>query len=297
MKAKKEKTIKDLKLESEKEVLRELGEVVRLNKDLKALIKTLGKNEVRCIVDYYYMIQENRKRSSNQIAALSKSGEPHSLVMYLNDQTKMLESQIAKAMDEWTDHYNVSKIIKDKVYGIGPVISAGLVAHIDITKAKTAGSVWRYAGLDPTSHWGKGEKRPWNASLKTLCWKIGQSFMKFSNKEDCFYGQLYRKQKDFYVTKNESGGFADLAKSVLESKNFKKKDVMEKYKSGILPDGHVDAMARRWAVKLFLSNLHELWCKVEGIDCPKPYVMAHLGHVHHIIQPDLLDVDSYLKKE
>ena len=72
---------------------------------------------------------------------------------------------------------------------------------------------------------------------------------------------------------------------------------MNKYKSGILPDGHVDAMARRWVVKLFLSNVHELWCKVEGIDCPKPYVMAHLGHVHHIIQPDLLDIDSYLKKE
>ena len=282
-------------IQQHKEVLQELGEVVRLDKDLKGLIKTLDKNEVRCIVDYYYMIQENRKRSSNQVDALSKTGDPHSLVIYLKDQTKTLEDQIAKAMEEWTNHFPVSKIIKEKVYGIGPVISAGLVAHIDIHKAKTAGSIWRYAGLDPTSIWKKGEKRPFNASLKTLCWKIGQSFMKFSNKEECFYGKLYKSQKQFYIDKNESGGFSDFAKSTLSSKNFIVKDVIAKYSSGKLPDGHIDAMARRWTVKLFLSNFHELWCKVEGIDCPSPYVMAHMGHVHHLIQPNILDIEEYLK--
>jgi hypothetical protein len=119
--------------------------------------------------------------------------------------------------------------------------------------------------------------------------------MKFSGKEECFYGKLYKKQKEYLVDKNQKGEFEENAENALSSKNFKNKEVLEKYKSGILPDGHVDAMARRWAVKLFLSNMHELWCKVEGIDCPKPYVMAHLGHTHHIIQSDLLDIDAYLK--
>ena len=276
-------------------VLSDLGQVLRLDADLKSVIKTLTKDEVRCIVDYYYMVQENRKRSSNQISALSKCGEPHSLILYLNKQTAVLENQIVRAMDEWTDHHPVSKRLKDRVYGIGPVISAGLVAHIDIKKAKTAGSIWRFAGLDPTSTWNKGEARPWNASLKTLCWKIGQSFMKFSTATDkvtgspsCFYGNLYRKQKEFLVDKNQNKGFEDNSKKILSAKKFRNAEVKAKYESGMLPDGHIDSMARRWAVKLFLSNFHELWCKIEGIPCPQPYVMSHLGHVHHIIQPDLL---------
>jgi hypothetical protein len=119
--------------------------------------------------------------------------------------------------------------------------------------------------------------------------------MKFSGNEKCFYGKLYKAHKEQLVKKNLEGGFKDWAETTLNSKNFKNKEVIAKYNSGTLPDGHVDAMARRWVVKLFLSNLHELWCKVDGIDCPKPYVMEHLGHVHHIIQPDLLDIDEYIK--
>lgn len=279
------------------ELLAPLGTVQRLNKDLIKNIKSLSKDEVRYIVDYYYMVQENRKRNGNQISAFSKSNEPHELFTYLNDQTLVLENQIKRAMDYWTDCYPVAKILKDKVYGIGPVIAAGLVAHIDIRKARTAGAIWRYAGLDPTSKWEKGQKRPWNASLKTLCWKVGQSFMKFSGNEKCFYGGLYKKQKEFLVSKNLDGGFKDLAASVTSLKNFKNKEVLAKYGSGILPDGHVDAMARRWTVKLFLSNFHELWCRIEGIDCPKPYVMAHLGHAHYICQPDLMNIEDYVGKE
>jgi len=283
--------VKEFPLDS----LENLGTVDRLSKDLKSKISSLTKDEVRYIIDYYYMIQENRKRSSNQMSAFSKDNEPHELFTYLNDQTNVLEDQIKRAMDAWTDSYLVSRIIKEKVYGIGPVIAAGLVAHIDIKKAKTAGAIWRYAGLDPTSKWEKGQKRPWNASLKTLCWKVGQSFMKFSGNEKCFYGKLYKAHKEQLVKKNLEGGFKDWAETTLNSKNFKNKEVIAKYNSGTLPDGHVDAMARRWVVKLFLSNLHELWCKVDGIDCPKPYVMEHLGHVHHIIQPDLLDIEDYIK--
>ena len=56
-------------------------------------------------------------------------------------------------------------------------ISAGLMANIDITKVQTAGQIQAFAGLDPTREWNKGEKRPYNARLKALCWKIGQCFI------------------------------------------------------------------------------------------------------------------------
>jgi hypothetical protein len=286
------------------EVLSGLGEITRLDKDLKKLIRTLNRDEVRCIVNYYYNVQENRMRSSKQINAASKAGTPHDLMVYLNAQTQVLENQIAKAMDEWTEGHPVAKALKDNVYGIGPIISAGLVAHFDIHRAATAGAFWRYAGLDPTSVWSKGEKRPWNAALKTLCWKVGQSFMKFSNATDkdtgaakCFYGDLYRQKKAELVAKNQGGGFKGLADSVLKAKKFRDVATKAKYESGMLPDGHIDAMARRWAVKLFLSNLHELWCAAEGIPCPRPYSMAIQGHAHYIMQPELANLINVWKNE
>ena len=91
------------------------------------------------------------------------------------------------------------------------MIAAGLEAHIDITRAPTVGHIWRYAGLDPTCEWRKGEKRPWNASLKTLCWKIGESFVKVSGKEKSLYGRLWKERKELEEKRNAAGEFADQA--------------------------------------------------------------------------------------
>lgn len=273
---------------------RELEQIAKLNKDLVKKISSLTSDEVRYIVDYYYMCQKSRIRCGNQINGFIKENEPHDLFLWLYKNALTLESQIKSAMDHWTDQHRLAGLLKNHVGGIGPVISAGIVANIDIHKAKTAGAIWRFAGLDPTCVWNKGEKRPWNASLKTLCWKLGQSFMKLSDKrktkKSAWYGEQYRRQKAFYIEKNVSGGFKQNAEQVLRTKTFKKGEYAAIYKSGMLPDGHIDAMARRWVVKLFLSNLHELWCKLEGIPCPRPYTMAHQGHVHYLCMPGLLDL-------
>ena len=115
------------------------------------------------------------------------------------------------------------------LHGVGPVIAAGLLAHIDITRANTAGSIWRFAGLDPTSEWKKGTKRPHNAALKTLCWKLGESFVKISGKEDSVYGKLYKERKAEESAKNERGEFADQAKQKLEK--FKIGKTTDAYKA------------------------------------------------------------------
>ena len=52
---------------------------------------------------------------------------------------------------------------------------------------------------------------------------------------------------------------------------------------GILPDGHIHARAKRYAVKLFLAHLHSVWYEIEfGREPPLPYAIAILGHAHHI---------------
>jgi hypothetical protein len=133
--------------------------------------------------------------------------------------------------------------------------------------------------------WEKGQKRPFNAELKQICWHAGQCFMKQSNDPDCYYGRLYRERKRIEIEKNESGAFAERAKTFKVSEGATKA-VKDKLKEGRLPDFNIDARARRYAVKIFLSHLHAIWYWSHyNQPPPKPYAIQILGHAHEIRVP------------
>jgi hypothetical protein len=55
----------------------------------------------------------------------------------------------------------------------------------------------------------------------------------------------------------------------------------------MLPPGHIHERAKRYAVKLFLSALHEVWYYYRyGTRPPKPYPITHLGHAHYMPPPN-----------
>ena len=254
--------------------------IQRMAKDIKASAAMMSDAEARFLVDYYYVCQEDRKRFNNQDRSLKESGEPSLIIQWLAAQAKYLEGQVKAALDVYTQAHPMGSYMRC-VVGIGPVISAGLLAHIKIAQAPTAGHIWRVAGLDPTTVWGKGEKRPFNAKLKVLCWKAGQSFMKFSGRDDCYYGKLYLERKAFEVARNESGGNRDAAEKAI-SKYAKNTEAYKHVSNGVLPPAQIDARARRWAVKQFLSDMHAHWYRIHhGVDMPpNPYPIAHMGHAH-----------------
>jgi hypothetical protein len=420
-------------------------EIKRLSKDLRVASKLLTSTEARYLVDAYYTIQEVRKRFANQERALEASGEPHEMISHLTKQWVMLEGQIKMSLDVYSFNHPVGSWLRGNK-GIGPVISAGLIAHIDINKAKTYGHIWRYAGLDPTVKWyGRGivevikaarkaedgdweallwigkaintkptsiligaglmeqealltpeqalaecynrighevecravlhsdnivkeliadderadfyrtlypdvkinwtkigkslARRPWNSDLKTLCWKIGDSFKKVSGvgegKHPSPYGLLYRERKAAEVEKNDSGQFAETALNILKEKNIgKDKDAYWWYSGewvrnpkmnpevaaaveltvkneGVseaealklvlsrrerplkpkLSPSHIDARAMRFAVKIFLSHLHNaMYKRVLKKNPPVPYSIAHMNHIH-MIEPFHFDED------
>jgi len=259
-----------------------LTPVARLKRDVAAVASGMSGHEARFLVDAYYQMQEDRLRAQGRLRALSEA-EPNAVLSWLEDQSSVLESQIKRALDKYTDGHPVGRWLKE-ITGIGPVIAAGLLAHIDITRCPTAGHIWRYAGLDPTSTWEKGEKRPWNASLKVLCFKAGECFVKVQNNENDVYGKLYRQRKDLEIAKNEAGAFAEQAAKALAGKKYDKStEAYKAYASGKLPPAHIHARARRYAVKIFLSHLHAYWYEVAtGNAAPKPYAIAILGHAHMI---------------
>lgn len=261
--------------------------IQRLSRDLVEAATSMTLDEARYLVDSYYVIQDARKRTGSQQKAMDKDKEPHLLLDWLNMQSDTLEGQIKRALARFTDQHEVGAWLKS-IYGIGPVLTAGLIAHIDIKKAPTAGHIWRYAGLDPTSKWEKKTKRPWNADLKTLCWKVGQSFMKFSNAPECIYGHVYRTRKDYEVKRNEAMGNASTAADILAKRKITNPDTLAFLKSGKLPPGQIDARARRYATKLFLAHLQYVWWYLDTkTAAPKPYSISHLGHAHVIQPPNL----------
>jgi hypothetical protein len=262
-----------------------LEAIQKLSKDLKEAAKTLGVREARYFVDTYYILQDYRIAAANQQRALTTDQEPTLHIEWLNTQMETLENQIRTLLDKWSGAQPMG-IWARGVVGVGPVISAGLLANIDITRAPTAGHIWRFAGLDPTSKWAKGEKRPWNASLKRLCWLIGESFVKVSGNARDRYGKLYLQRKEYESKKNEALDYADQAKATLARiKDRKNKVFIALLESGKLPPAALHARSKRWAVKLFLAHWHaEAYRMHYGTEPPKPYPIAILGHAH-VIEP------------
>jgi len=301
----------------------DLAAVLRLTKDLRASARLLAPKEARFLVDEYYSRQEDRIRSSNQSKALEKANEPNLLVTWLSEQNEVLEKQIASVLDRYSLSQPVGEWMRS-ITGIGPVIAAGILAHIDIEQCPTAGHLWSFAGLVSTITWQKETKRPWNAKLKTLCWKLGESFVKVSNLEHDVYGKIYAARKVLENQRNIKGDYITTAAEQLIKRKYSKDTdaylwytgalapnaiavlavtaaaarpamlkrlVAEAAKKGtgqpMLPPAHIHARAKRYAVKLFLSHLHEVWYTLHfGVAPAPPYAIAVLKHAHYIPPPN-----------
>lgn len=267
----------------------ELEALNKLKRDIKNAGTTLSKEEARYLVDLYYQMQEYRKASDNQVRQLQKEDtkEPHETLAFFANNFRTLERNIKSVLQVYAESKPIGQWMLS-ICGIGPVISAGLMANIDITKVQTAGQIQAFAGLDPTREWNKGEKRPYNVRLKTLCWKIGQCFIKVQNNEEDVYGKIFAIRKAYEIERNEKGELADQAKAKLEKYNIgKNTDAYKWYSQGKLPPAHINQRASRYAVKIFLSHLFSVWYEMEHKEKPpKPYAIAILNHAHEIPIPN-----------
>lgn len=258
-----------------------------LAKDLRKAGAILERREARFLVDSYYLLQGNRIRAAHQARQLTAGGEPNEFVQWIVAQSNSLEDQIKSALGPFAKaHVAGQWALSQK--GVGPVIAAGLLANINIEKTPTASNLWSFSGLNPDMKWEAGQKRPYNASLKVLAWKIGHSFVMQSNREGAVYGADYKERKAFEVARNESGGNAGIAAETLARKRFKASPTLTAYQAGKLPDGRIDLRAIRHAAKLFLSHFHHVLYEVHyGRKPPNPYVTDHVkGHPHYVPPPN-----------
>lgn len=300
-------------------ILDGLPSVSRMSRDIAAAGATLSPDEARFLVDAYYQHQGNRLRADNQVRALSRSEEPCDVLLWLTAEAGVLEKQIGRALDKFSEAQALGQWARS-IVGVGPVISAGLLAHIDIDRVNSAGQIWSFAGLSPSAVWEKGKKRPWNADLKTLCWKLGESFVKTQGFSDSYYGPLFAERKRVEWLANANGANAAVAKAKLEKFKIGKDTDAYAWYSGewahvpkygtvlsdagisdthangafkrgvafpMLPPAHIHARARRYAVKLFLSHYFEVgYYLLHGKRAPDPWVIVHGGHKDYLEPPN-----------
>lgn len=320
----------------------ELTVLAELRRDLKRDFRDaeVSQAEARYVVDVYYQLQDFRIQAAGQLR--SEGQEPRRWAETLLRAFELLERDLQSVLGAWARRSPAGRWAQS-VTGVGPVISAGLAAHIVLIRepgtsegtdgdevavqpasavlgeraassegattderhiTRTVGQVWRFAGLDPTVRWEKGQKRPWNAKLKVLCWKLGDSFVKQSGRESDVYGHVYRARKrlelQFDGRDPETGAILGpavqahqaQAEASLRERKVTDKELCQCYESGHLPLGRLELRARRYAVKLFLAHYHHvLYESIMGIPPPMPFIFTEnaramgLGNHTHFIGP------------
>jgi len=287
--------------------------VKKLSKDLREATKILSDVEARYLVDYYYQMQDFRIQANNQKRKIKSSAEnenittspekaelynaePNGVIDFFGESFEILENQLKYALGKYAASKPIGEWLQS-ICGIGPVISAGLISHIDITKVQTAGQIQKFAGQCPGADRSvAGQRNVFNKKLKTLCWKLGQSFVKVQNNPKDVYGKIYVLRKNYEQEKNEQLEYKEQADEGAKRVG-KSTEAYKYYIEGKLPPGHIQRRAERYAVKIFLSHLFEVWYIIEnGKEPPAPFPIAILGHAHKVEPPRIEEIKAkYLK--
>ncbi len=291
--------------------------LVKLARDVKQAANQLSRREARWLVDTYYMLQEDRKRSKMQADKCAEQAEPNQLIGWVFGSMERFEAAVKGCLGAFAKRWKVGQWLQAQT-GIGPVLSAACLTYFDIRKAPAMGHFWSFAGLSPDIKWEKGQKRPYCADLKSImAFRLGETMVKFQNHPQCFYGRLFAEKKAELWQQNVAGAFAATARQ--EADRHKKDTEAYKWKAGwfldasvqaaleaghsatevepagegngmpMLPPGQIHNRARRWMVKLVIAHVWEvMYVDYHGTEPPDPYIFAHPRngqHVHRIAPP------------
>lgn len=137
--------------------------LAKISKEVKQSSINITRTDARFLVDMYYQTQVQRIGASNRIYSINKEldGEgrdvPLSLI-WVTENLKNQEAQIGKMLDVFTKSTPVGQWCR-ATKGVGPVITAGLLAYFDFDKVRFYNQFWSYAGFNSGNN-------PWLGSEK-----------------------------------------------------------------------------------------------------------------------------------
>jgi hypothetical protein len=244
--------------------------------DAKKAAAILGDREAIYLVNLFNFLLETRVGICARLKTIIET--PNKALTFLLDEIAEREKNARIILDIFTDNHPVGNVLK-QIKGIGPVISAGFVAHVDMTKINHFSQILSYGGYTKNSKRQRGKKLTYNPDLKKVFVHMGRSFQYSSGYPDSYFGWHYKLLKRRILNHNENGFYKDVAKSKIQEYNFdKSKSAYKSYSEGKLPAGHVIALAKFKTVCLFVGMAHYYWSHdILGRNV-KPYPFVVMGH-------------------
>jgi len=145
----------------------------RLNHEKNTNMNEATRIRLRRAVRSFYDLQRLRIQTGNRDSDRAElTDDDRQFMSAQSDGLETLEKLALKEISAILKGIPIYKWLKQQK-GCGPTMSGVLLAEIDITRAETCSSIWKYAGLDVDTRTGKarrgekGVKRCWNSFLKT----------------------------------------------------------------------------------------------------------------------------------
>lgn len=269
---------------------------------------------IRALVEMYYDFQDQRITSGNRIDGNVRQGlilEDHLTRYGVNDvltAASSFEKGIQKRLTTEIKSYPLYNDYFEKIYGIGVILSAGLMAYIeDVGKFKNISSLWQYAGVGMNTFcekcnkpsyveviYGEGKTRKVAKRLRPMkqCQFCGGTTVPIRQRRTIGYQSNYNDKMKVLCWKIATSFVKQSAKKSGYRRIYDqiKADEHVKHPSKIIidgkqsqNDGHLHNKAMRKTVKIFLSHVWTTWRRMENLEVTKPYESQVLNH--SIIEP------------
>lgn len=223
----------------------------------------------RLITDDIVLV--TRKRTFEYDGVISNYTELCLVGHYLDLRAK--EVRLFRDLERALKDVPIWKHFLKGVKGCGPAMAGVLISEIDITKARYASSLWKFAGLDVAPD-GRGRSR------------------KAEHLEEVEYvnasGENATRRSITFNPFLKTKLVGVLGPAFLRAGESKYRTIYDEYKLRLenhpahaeKTKGHRHNMAVRYMVKIFLVDLYAAWRTLEGLPVSDTYAEAKLGLKH-----------------
>lgn len=214
---------------------------------------------VRTLVDLRNQMQKTRIAFGNRLSAVQRGSDDgdENVLAFWEERFEKLENA---AEGQIKDAVRNNRMVHDmtEVRGVGLLLAAKIWCMIDMSKAPTISSLWRYAGYGlneagERDRPRKGEKLVYNAKLRVALFTLAESFLRASSP----YRDVYDTAKQKYQETRK-----DWTKI------------------------HIHLASMRKMIKVYLAHYYEHARELEGLPIREPYVFEKLGHTAKLHKAD-----------
>jgi len=261
---------------------------------------------LRNLVDIYYDFQAQRIQTQLRIGdserrnTLTKEELSVFGITTIMEKAKDFEIDIERIIRKQLLNHALYTQYFSKIQGIGPLLSAGIIAYIDdIEKFKHVSSLWQYSGYGMNRYCPEC-KKPTSVEVKYDTGKIAKKLHPFENCPDCDHETtpiLQKRQSGYQSNWNDklkvlawkaSSSFVKQSASKSKyrklydqiKKDERRKHPTRKIENGktFFNDGHIHNRAMRKVSKIFLAHIWQTWRRQLGLEATEPYAKQLLGH-------------------